>query len=124
MSRIRRRQPVAGRARIVAFTTMKYNQTATTGRSGHPARLHHGELPGQFRNWFYALVSAEHDDAATGITAVQNASRPRVCEVTNMVTKCTRLPEMPSNLSSAADTGGEIKDPKGEGTAVQRHRRR
>ena len=45
-------------AGIVAFSTMGYNtRPRRTGRSGIPADFITESFPGQFRNWFYALLA-------------------------------------------------------------------
>jgi isoleucyl-tRNA synthetase len=44
-------------AGIVAFSTMKYNQDRTYWRKWYPADFITESFPGQFRNWFYALLA-------------------------------------------------------------------
>jgi isoleucyl-tRNA synthetase len=44
-------------AGIVAFSTMKYNQDRDYWRKWYPADFITESFPGQFRNWFYALLA-------------------------------------------------------------------
>src|SRR5205085_2663998 len=44
-------------AGIVGFSTLKYNQDRAYWRKWYPADFITESFPGQFRNWFYALLA-------------------------------------------------------------------
>ena len=85
-------------AGIVAFSTLKYNTDRDYWRKWYPADFITESFPGQFRNWFYALLAHVHDDERRR-AAVQNAARLRPRCATSTATRCTRAPGTRSSSS-------------------------
>jgi isoleucyl-tRNA synthetase len=99
-------------AGIVAFSTMKYNTDRDYWQKWYPADFITESFPGQFRNWFYALLAMS--------TMLSDGRPPFKTLLGHGLVKDQYGHEMHKTAGnsiefiSAADTGGEIKDPKGK----------
>ncbi|MDB5309960.1 MAG: ileS [Gemmataceae bacterium] len=99
-------------AGIVAFSTMKYNTDRAYWRKWYPADFITESFPGQFRNWFYALLALS--------TMMSDGEPP----FKTLLGHATVLDQYGSAMSksmgnsiefvSAADEGGLIHDAKGK----------
>src|SRR5207302_4655496 len=56
-------------AGIVAFSTMKYNTDRRYWEQWYPADFITESFPGQFRNWFYALLAMSTDRKSTRLNS-------------------------------------------------------
>jgi isoleucyl-tRNA synthetase len=99
-------------AGIVAFSTMKYNTDRAYWRKWYPADFITESFPGQFRNWFYALLALS--------TMMSDGQPPFKTLLGHGLVKDQYGNPMSKSSGnsiefvSAADEGGEIKDPKGK----------
>ena len=99
-------------AGIVAFSTMKYNTDRAYWDKWFPADFITESFPGQFRNWFYALLSMS--------TMMSDGKPPFKTLLGHGLVKDQFGHEMHKTSGnsiefiSAADAGGEITDPKGK----------
>jgi isoleucyl-tRNA synthetase len=99
-------------AGIVAFSTMKYNTDRDYWQKWYPADFITESFPGQFRNWFYALLAMS--------TMMSDGKPPFKTLLGHGLVKDQYGAEMHKTAGnsiefiSAADAGGEIKDPKGK----------
>ena len=98
-------------AGIVPYSTMGYNTRPGLLGEVVPGRLHHGELPGQFRNWFYAILAMS--------TMMENQSPFKVLLGHALVRDQTgdEMHKSKGNsipFDGAADSGYEITNKKGE----------
>jgi isoleucyl-tRNA synthetase len=98
-------------AGIVAFSTMKYNQNRPYWEKWYPADFITESFPGQFRNWFYALLAMS--------TMMSDGKPPFKTLLGHGLVRDQYGLEMHKSTGnsiefiSAADKGGEIADPKG-----------
>ena len=99
-------------AGIVAFSTLKYNTDRAYWNEWYPADFITESFPGQFRNWFYALLAMS--------TMMSDGKPPFQTLLGHGLVKDQYGHEMHKTSGnsiefiSAADNGGEIKDPKGK----------
>ncbi len=99
-------------AGIVAFSTMKYNTDRPYWDKWFPADFITESFPGQFRNWFYALLSMS--------TMMSDGKPPFKTLLGHGLVKDQYGHEMHKTSGNsiefiaAADAGGEINDPKGK----------
>jgi isoleucyl-tRNA synthetase len=99
-------------AGIVAFSTMKYNQDRAYWEKWYPADFITESFPGQFRNWFYALLALS--------TMMSDGQPPFKTLLGHGLVRDQYGQEMHKSAGnsiefvSAADAGGEIRDPKGK----------
>lgn len=99
-------------AGIVAFSTMKYNQDRAYWRKWYPADFITESFPGQFRNWFYALLALS--------TMMSDGEPPFKTLLGHGLVRDQFGHEMHKSAGNsiefvaAADTGGSLKDPKGQ----------
>lgn len=99
-------------AGIVAFSTMKYNQDRDYWRKWYPADFITESFPGQFRNWFYALLALS--------TMMSDGEPPFKTLLGHGLVRDQFGHEMHKSAGNsiefvaAADTGGTLKDPKGQ----------
>jgi isoleucyl-tRNA synthetase len=98
-------------AGIVAFSTLKYNTDRRYWERWYPADFITESFPGQFRNWFYALLamSTMMSDGKPPFKVVFGHANVRDQYGHEMHKTAGNSIE----FISAADAGGEIKDPKG-----------
>lgn len=98
-------------AGIVAFSTMKYNLDRAYWEKWYPADFITESFPGQFRNWFYALLAMS--------TMMSDGKPPFKTLLGHGLVRDQYGHEMHKTAGnsiefiSAADKGGEIADPKG-----------
>jgi isoleucyl-tRNA synthetase len=98
-------------AGIVAFSTMKYNTDRSYWEKWYPADFITESFPGQFRNWFYALLAMS--------TLMSEGRPPFKTLLGHGLVRDQFGHEMHKSAGNsiefvaAADTGGVIKDPKG-----------
>jgi len=99
-------------AGIVAFSTMKYNTDRAYWRKWYPTDFITESFPVQFRNWFYALLAMS--------TMMSDGEPPFKTLLGHGLVRDQFGNEMHKSTGNsiefiaAADTGGEIKDPKGK----------
>jgi isoleucyl-tRNA synthetase len=99
-------------AGIVAFSTLKYNTDRAYWEKWYPADFITESFPGQFRNWFYALLAMS--------TMMSDGRPPFRTLLGHGLVRDQFGHEMHKSAGNsiefvaAADTGGEIKDPKGK----------
>jgi len=99
-------------AGIVAFSTMKYNTDRDYWKKWYPADFITESFPGQFRNWFYALLALS--------TMMSDGQPPFKTLLGHGNVRDQFGHEMHKTAGNsiefvaAADNGGEIKDPKGK----------
>lgn len=99
-------------AGIVAFSTLKYNADREYWKRWYPADFITESFPGQFRNWFYALLAMS--------TMMSDGEPPFRTLLGHGLVRDQFGNEMHKSAGNsiefiaAADTGGEIKDPKGK----------
>ncbi|VTT96431.1 isoleucyl-trna synthetase : Isoleucyl-tRNA synthetase OS=uncultured Acidobacteria bacterium A2 PE=4 SV=1: tRNA-synt_1: tRNA-synt_1: Anticodon_1 [Gemmataceae bacterium] len=99
-------------AGIVAFSTMKYNTDRAYWEKWYPADFITESFPGQFRNWFYALLAMS--------TMMSDGKPPFRTLLGHANVRDQFGHEMHKTAGNsiefiaAADNGGEIKDPKGK----------
>ena len=99
-------------AGIVAFSTMKYNKDREYWKKWYPADFITESFPGQFRNWFYALLAMS--------TMMSDGEPPFRTLLGHGLVRDQFGNEMHKSAGNsiefiaAADTGGEIRDPKGK----------
>jgi isoleucyl-tRNA synthetase len=99
-------------AGIVAFSTMKYNKDREYWKKWYPADFITESFPGQFRNWFYALLALS--------TMMSDGKPPFKTLLGHGLVRDQYGNEMHKSTGNsiefvaAADNGGEIKDPKGK----------
>jgi isoleucyl-tRNA synthetase len=99
-------------AGIVAFSTMKYNQDRDYWRKWYPADFITESFPGQFRNWFYALLALS--------TMMSDGEPPFKTLLGHGLVRDQFGHEMHKSAGNsiefvaAADSGGSLKDPKGQ----------
>ncbi|MBN9119161.1 MAG: class I tRNA ligase family protein, partial [Planctomycetes bacterium] len=98
-------------AGIVAFSTMKYNEDRDYWKKWYPADFITESFPGQFRNWFYALLamSTMMGDGQPPFKTLLGHGNVRDQFGYEMHKSAGNSIE----FTAAADKGGEIKDPKG-----------
>jgi isoleucyl-tRNA synthetase len=98
-------------AGIVAFSTMKYNSDRAYWQKWYPADFITESFPGQFRNWFYALLAMS--------TMMSDGREPFKTLLGHGLVRDQYGNEMHKSAGNsiefvaAADDGGEISDPKG-----------
>ena len=98
-------------AGIVAFSTMKYNTDRAYWSQWYPADFITESFPGQFRNWFYALLALS--------TMMSDGRPPFKTLLGHGLVRDQYGHEMHKSTGNsiefvgAADNGGEIRDPKG-----------
>lgn len=98
-------------AGIVAFSTMKYNSDRAYWEQWYPADFITESFPGQFRNWFYALLAMS--------TMMSDGREPFKTLLGHGLVRDQYGHEMHKSAGNsiefvaAADKGGEIVDPKG-----------
>ena len=98
-------------AGIVAFSTLKYNTDRQYWEKWYPADFVTESFPGQFRNWFYALLAMS--------TMMSDGRPPFRTLLGHGLVRDQYGQEMHKSAGnaiefiSAADTGGVIRDPKG-----------
>jgi isoleucyl-tRNA synthetase len=98
-------------AGIVAFSTMKYNADRAYWKKWYPADFITESFPGQFRNWFYALLAMS--------TMMSDGQPPFKTLLGHGNVRDQYGHEMHKSTGNsiefiaAADNGGLIKDPKG-----------
>ena len=99
-------------AGIVAFSTMKYNTDRAYWDKWYPADFITESFPGQFRNWFYALLALS--------TMMSDGKPPFKTLLGHGLVKDQYGHEMHKTSGNsiefvaAADAGGSITDPKGK----------
>ncbi len=99
-------------AGIVAFSTLKYNTDRKYWTQWYPADFITESFPGQFRNWFYALLALS--------TMMSDGKPPFKSLLGHGLVRDQYGHEMHKSTGnsiefiSGADTGGEIRDPKGK----------
>ncbi len=99
-------------AGIVGFSTLKYNADRAYWEKWYPADFVTESFPGQFRNWFYALLAMS--------TMMSDGRPPFKTLFGHGNVRDQYGHEMHKTAGNsiefifAADTGGEIKDPKGK----------
>jgi isoleucyl-tRNA synthetase len=99
-------------AGIVAFSTMKYNTDRAYWEKWYPADFITESFPGQFRNWFYALLA---------LSTMMSDGKPPFKTLLGHGTVKDQYGNAMSKSSgnsiefvAAADEGGAIVDPKGK----------
>jgi len=99
-------------AGIVAFSTMKYNTDRAYWEKWYPADFITESFPGQFRNWFYALLA---------LSTMMSDGKPPFKTLLGHGTVKDQYGNAMSKSSgnsiefvAAADDGGAIVDPKGK----------
>ncbi len=99
-------------AGIVAFSTMKYTTDREYWEKWYPADFITESFPGQFRNWFYALLA---------LSTMMGDGRPPFKTLLGFATAVDQYgkPMHKSDGNSiefnkAADEGGELRDPSGK----------
>jgi len=99
-------------AGIVAFSTLRWNSDRTYWRQWYPADFITESFPGQFRNWFYALLA---------MSTMMSEGEPPFCTLLGHgLVRDQYGQEMHKSAGNAiefiaaADTGGVIRDPKGK----------
>src|SRR5262249_16186757 len=98
-------------AGIVAFSTMKYNTDRAYWEQWYPADFITESFPGQFRNWFYALLAMS--------TMMGDGKEPFRTLLGHGLVRDQFGNEMHKSTGNsiefvaAADEGGQIVDPKG-----------
>jgi isoleucyl-tRNA synthetase len=98
-------------AGIVAFSTMKYNTDRAYWTQWYPADFITESFPGQFRNWFYALLAMS--------TMMSDGREPFKTLLGHGLVRDQYGNEMHKSAGNsiefvaAADEGGVIADPKG-----------
>ncbi len=113
--RLMRRIPDVGNpwldAGIVAFSTLKWNTDRSYWEKWYPADFITESFPGQFRNWFYALLAMS--------TMMSDGRPPFRTLLGHGLVRDQYGQEMHKSAGNAiefiaaADTGGVIRDPKG-----------
>src|SRR5204863_6721968 len=99
-------------AGIVAFSTMKYNSDRDYLKRWYPADFITESFPGQFRNWFYALLALS--------TMMSDGEPPFKTLLGHGLVKDQYGNSMSKSMGNsiefvaAADQGGAIKDAKGQ----------
>ncbi len=99
-------------AGIVAFSTLKYNKDPEYWKKWYPVDFITESFPGQFRNWFYALLALS--------TMMSDGQPPFRVLLGHGLVRDQFGHEMHKSAGnsiefvSAADAGGVIKDPKGK----------
>ncbi len=99
-------------AGIVAFSTMGYNRDRDYWRKWYPADFITESFPGQFRNWFYALLALS--------TMMSDGEPPFKTLLGHGLVRDQFGHEMHKSAGNsiefvaAADTGGALTDPKGQ----------
>ncbi|QJW95698.1 class I tRNA ligase family protein [Frigoriglobus tundricola] len=99
-------------AGIVGFSTLKYNTDRAYWEKWYPADFVTESFPGQFRNWFYALLAMS--------TMMSDGQPPFKTLFGHGLVKDQYGNAMSKSSGNsiefvaAADEGGEIKDPKGK----------
>ena len=99
-------------AGIVGFSTLKYNEDRRYWEQWYPADFITESFPGQFRNWFYALLAMS--------TMMSDGKPPFKTLLGHGNVRDQFGHEMHKTAGNsiefiaAADNGGEIKDPKGK----------
>jgi isoleucyl-tRNA synthetase len=99
-------------AGIVAFSTLKWNSDRDYWRRWYPADFITESFPGQFRNWFYALLAMS--------TMMSDGQPPFRTLLGHGLVRDQYGQEMHKSAGNAiefiaaADTGGVIRDPKGK----------
>jgi len=98
-------------AGIVAFSTMKYSTDRAYWEKWYPADFITESFPGQFRNWFYALLA---------MSTMMSDGKPPFKTLLGHGTVKDQYGNAMSKSGgnsiefiAAADKGGEISDPKG-----------
>jgi isoleucyl-tRNA synthetase len=99
-------------AGIVGFSTLKYNTDREYWKKWYPADFITESFPGQFRNWFYALLalSTMMSDGQPPFRTLLGHGNVRDQFGHEMHKSAGNSIE----FTAAADKGGEIKDPKGK----------
>ncbi|MCE9562247.1 MAG: class I tRNA ligase family protein [Planctomycetes bacterium] len=99
-------------AGIVAFSTMKYNTDREYWRKWYPADFITESFPGQFRNWFYALLalSTMMSDGQPPFKTLLGHGNVR----DQFGHEMHKTSGNSIEFIAAADNGGEIRDPKGK----------
>jgi isoleucyl-tRNA synthetase len=99
-------------AGIVGFSTLKYNTDRDYWRMWYPADFITESFPGQFRNWFYALLalSTMMSDGAPPFRTLLGHGNVRDQFGHEMHKSAGNSIE----FTAAADKGGDIRDPKGK----------
>ena len=98
-------------AGIVAFSTLKFNEDRDYWQKWYPADFITESFPGQFRNWFYALLALS--------TMMSDGAPPFKTLLGHGLVRDQFGHEMHKSTGNsiefvaAADKGGIIKDPKG-----------
>ena len=98
-------------AGIVAFSTLKFNEDRAYWQKWYPADFITESFPGQFRNWFYALLALS--------TMMSDGAPPFKTLLGHGLVRDQLGHEMHKSTGNsiefvaAADKGGIIKDPKG-----------
>jgi isoleucyl-tRNA synthetase len=99
-------------AGIVAFSTMGYNRDRAYWRKWYPADFITESFPGQFRNWFYALLA---------LSTMMSDGEPPFKTLLGFATVFDQYGDTMSKSKknsiefvAAADEGGVIESPKGE----------
>jgi isoleucyl-tRNA synthetase len=99
-------------AGIVAFSTVKYNSDRAYWEKWSPAHFITESFPGQFRNWFYALLA---------LSTMMSDGKPPFKTLLGFATVKDQFGEAMSKSKgnsiefvAAADEGGSISDPKGK----------
>jgi isoleucyl-tRNA synthetase len=98
-------------AGIVAFSTLKFNEDRDYWQKWYPADFITESFPGQFRNWFYALLALS--------TMMSDGQPPFKTLLGHGLVRDQFGHEMHKSTGNsiefvaAADKGGIIKDPKG-----------
>ncbi|MCS7269660.1 MAG: class I tRNA ligase family protein, partial [Gemmataceae bacterium] len=99
-------------AGIVAFSTLRWNTDRDYWRQWYPADFITESFPGQFRNWFYALLAMS--------TMMSEGEPPFRTLLGHGLVRDQYGQEMHKSAGNAiefiaaADTGGVIRDPKGK----------
>ncbi|OWK38651.1 isoleucine--tRNA ligase [Fimbriiglobus ruber] len=102
-------------AGIVAFSTMKYNTDRAYWREWYPADFITESFPGQFRNWFYALLALS--------TMMGEGEPPFKTLLGHGLVKDQYAQAMSKSMGNsiefvaAADEGGSLTDAKGKRTS-------
>ncbi len=98
-------------AGIVGFSTLKYNSDRDYWKQWYPADFITESFPGQFRNWFYALLalSTMMSDGAAPFKTLLGFATVKDQYGHDMHKSAGNSIE----FIAAADKGGIIKDPKG-----------
>ena len=110
--RPRRRQSLARRRHRALFDDGLQHATASYWEKWFPADFITESFPGQFRNWFYAILAMSTMMEQRG--AVQGAARAMAWCATRRARRCTSRRATPSPSTERRTRAMTLTDPKGE----------